>query len=161
MPLRHLLAAVLLVLVSSPASAQLRATSMLTLDGARNIAAAAEAEAKKNSWSVSIAIVDASGGLVLFQKGDGTRPSNVEFALAKARTAARFQRQTRLLDSAVTAGRIQWLAADALPIEGGVPIIVSGQVIGAVGVSGATSAQDAQVASAGIAALKLTIERDR
>lgn len=161
MPLRHLLAAVLLVLVSSPASAQLRATSMLTLDGARNIAAAAEAEAKKNSWSVSIAIVDASGGLVLFHKGDGTRPSNVEFALAKARTAARFQRQTRLLDSAVTAGRIQWLAADALPIEGGVPIIVSGQVIGAVGVSGATSAQDAQVASAGIAALKLTIERDR
>lgn len=161
MPLRHLLAAVLLVLVSSPASAQLRATSMLTLDGARNIAAAAEAEAKKNSWSVSIAIVDASGGLVLFLKGDGTRPSNVEFALAKARTAARFQRQTRLLDSAVTAGRIQWLAADALPIEGGVPIIVSGQVIGAVGVSGATSAQDAQVASAGIAALKLTIERDR
>ena len=161
MPLRHLLAAVLLVLVSSPASAQLRATSMLTLDGARNIAAAAEAEAKKNSWSVSIAIVDASGGLVLFQKGDGTRPSNVEFALAKARTAARFQRQTRVLDSAVTAGRIQWLAADALPIEGGVPIIVSGQVIGAVGVSGATSAQDAQVASAGIAALKLTIERDR
>ena len=161
MPLRHLLAAVLLVLVSSPASAQLRATSMLTLDGARNIAAAAEAEAKKNSWSVSIAIVDASGGLVLFHKGDGTRPSNVEFALAKARTAARFQRQTRVLDSAVTAGRIQWLAADALPIEGGVPIIVSGQVIGAVGVSGATSAQDAQVASAGIAALKLTIERDR
>ena len=161
MPLRHLLAAVLLVLVSRPASAQLRATSMLTLDGARNIAAAAEAEAKKNSWSVSIAIVDASGGLVLFHKGDGTRPSNVEFALAKARTAARFQRQTRLLDSAVTAGRIQWLAADALPIEGGVPIIVSGQVIGAVGVSGATSAQDAQVANAGIAALKLTIERDR
>ena len=161
MPLRHLLAAVLLVLVSSPASAQLRATSMLTLDGARNIVAAAEAEATKNSWSVSIAIVDASGGLVLFHKGDGSRPSNVEFALAKARTAARFQRPTKTLDSAVTAGRIQWLAADALPIEGGVPIIVSGQVIGAVGVSGATSAQDAQVASAGIAALKLTIERDR
>ncbi len=61
----------------------------------------------------------------------------------------------------LTAGRIQWLAADALPIEGGVPIIVSGQVIGAVGVSGATSAQDAQVASAGIAALKQTIVRDR
>ena len=61
----------------------------------------------------------------------------------------------------MTAGRIQWLAADALPIEGGVPIIVSGQVIGAVGVSGATSAQDAQVASAGIAALKQTIVRDR
>ena len=161
MPLRHLLAAVLLVLVSSPASAQLRATSMLTLDGARNIVAAAEAEATKNSWSISIAIVDASGGLVLFHKGDGSRPSNVEFALAKARTAARFQRPTKTLDSAVTAGRIQWLAADALPIEGGVPIIVSGQVIGAVGVSGATSAQDAQVASAGIAALKLTIERDR
>lgn len=157
----HLIAAALLVFVSSPARAQLRASSMLTLDGARNIVAAAEAEATKNSWSVSIAIVDASGGLVLFHKGDGSRPSNVEFALAKARTAARFQRPTKTLDSAVTAGRIQWLAADALPIEGGVPIIVSGQVIGAVGVSGATSAQDAQVASAGIAALKQTIVRDR
>lgn len=153
----YLLASVLLLLGASPAQAQLRATKALTLDGAKNIAEAAEAEARKNNWSMVVAIVDASGGLVLFHKADGTRPSNVEFALAKARTAARFQRATKALDSAVTAGRIQYLAADALPIEGGVPIVVDGQVIGAVGVSGGTSAQDAQVASIGIAALKMNV----
>lgn len=128
---------------------------MLTLDDCRKISAAAEAEAKKNNWNVAIAIVDAAGGLVLFQKGDGARPSNVDFAIAKARTAARYQRPTKALDSAVTSGRVQFLATDALPIEGGVPIVVNGQIIGAVGVSGATSAQDAQVAMAGIAALVL------
>jgi uncharacterized protein GlcG (DUF336 family) len=124
------------------------------LEGAKNIVAAAEAEAQKNNWGMAFAVVDAAGNLVLFHKGDAARPSNVEFALAKARTAARFQRPTKSLDSSVTAGRIQLLAADALPIEGGVPIVIDGQVIGAVGVSGGTSAQDAQVAMAGIAALK-------
>jgi uncharacterized protein GlcG (DUF336 family) len=156
---RHLLAFTFLIGGALPASAQLRATSALTLEGARNIVATCEEEAKKNNWSMSVAIVDASGGLVLFHKGDGSRPSNVDFALAKARTAARFQRATKSLDSAVTAGRLQWLAVDALPIEGGVPIIVDGQIIGAVGVSGGTAAQDAQVASAGIAALKTAVVR--
>jgi glc operon protein GlcG len=145
-----------LIVAAIPARAQVRVTHMLTLEGAKNIVAAAEAEAKKNNWNMAIAIVDASGGLVLFHKGDNTRPSNVEFALAKARTAARFQRPTKALDSAVTAGRIQWLAADALPIEGGVPIVVDGIVIGAVAASGGTSAQDAQVAQAGIDALRKT-----
>ena len=151
---RLLVVPFLLLCAASPATAQLRVSKSLTLDGARNIMAAAEAEAKKNNWSLAIAIVDPAGGLVLFQKADGARPSNVDFAIAKARTAARYQRPTKGLDSAVASGRIQLLAADALPIEGGVPIVVDGQVIGAVGVSGATSAQDAQVASAGIAALK-------
>lgn len=150
---RHLLPLVALLFAAAPAGAQLRATKMLTLDGAKNIVAAAEAEAKKNNWSMAFAIVDAAGGLVLFHKGDGARPSNVDFAIAKARTAARYQRPTKALDSMVTSGRIQFLAADALPIEGGVPITVDGQVIGAVGVSGGTAPQDAQVAMAGIAAL--------
>ena len=97
------------------------------MDGAKNIVAAAEAEAQKNNWGMAVAIVDAAGNLVLFHKGDGARPSNVEFALAKARTAARFQRTTKSLDSAVTAGRLQFLAADALPIEGGVPISSMGR----------------------------------
>ena len=143
----------MLLCVAVPAGAQLRATKSLTLDGAKNMVAAAEAEAKKNNWSMAFAIVDAAGQLVLFHKGDGARPSNVDFAIAKARTAARYQRPTKALDSAVTSGRVQWLAADALPIEGGVPIVVDGQVIGAFGVSGGTSAQDAQVATTGIAAL--------
>jgi glc operon protein GlcG len=156
---RILFSLALLIFGAVPASAQLRATSVVTLEGARNIVAASEEEAKKNNWSMSFAIVDASGGLVLFHKGDGSRPSNVDFAMAKARTAARYQRTTKSLDSAVTAGRIQFLASDALPIEGGVPIIVDGQIIGAVGVSGGTAAQDAQVASVGIAALRKTIEK--
>ena len=141
------------VIAAVPAQAQLRATKMLTLDGAKNIVAAAEAEAKKNNWNLAIAVVDAAGGLVLFHKMDGTGPSNVDFALGKARTAARYRRATRLLDSSLTAGRTAFLATDALPIEGGVPIMVDGLVIGAVGCSGATSAQDAQAATAGIAAL--------
>lgn len=115
---------------------------------------AAEAEAKKNNWNMAFAVVDAAGDLVLLHKGDGARASNVEFATAKARTAARFQRPTKALDSLIAGGRVQFLAAkDMFPLEGGVPIVVNSQVIGAVGVSGGTSAQDAQVATAGIAAL--------
>lgn len=156
MRLRLLSLAASLLCVAMPVHAQVRATSVLTMDGAKNIVAAAEAEAKKTNIKVSIAIVDVAGELVLFHKGDGTRPSNVDFSIAKARTAARFQRESRLIDSAVTAGRIQYLASNAFPMEGGVPILVDGQVIGAVGVSGGTSAQDAQVARAGIAALRPT-----
>ena len=88
----YLVVPALLLVTATSAQAQLRATKTLTLEGAKNIAEAAEAEAKKNNWSMVVAIVDASGGLVLFHKADGTRPSNVEFALGKARTAARFQR---------------------------------------------------------------------
>ena len=150
---RLILASALVTCVAVPARAQVRDAKVLTLDGAKNIVAAAEAEAKKNNWNMAFAVVDASGGLVLFHKGDGARPSNVDFAMAKARTSARYQRPTKQLDSMIASGRIQFLAADALPIEGGVPIIVDGQVIGAVGVSGGTSAQDAQVAMVGIAAL--------
>ena len=142
--------------VANPAQAQVRATTGLTLDGAKNIVVAAEAEAKKNGWSMSIAIVDAAGELVFFEKSDMSGPVNADFAMRKARTAARYRRPTNALDSAVTAGRLQYLATDALPIGGGVPIIVRGQVIGAVGASGGTAAQDAQVAAAGVAALNTT-----
>src|SRR3954466_6752717 len=117
---RVLVASALLACAApSVVRAQLRETKVLTLDGAKNIVAAAEAEAKKNGWNMAYAIVDASGELVLFHKGDGARPSNAEFATRKARTAARYQRDTRLLDSALTAGRLAFLATDALPIEGG------------------------------------------
>jgi glc operon protein GlcG len=139
--------------LASGAGAQVRATSALTLEGAKNIVAAAEAEAKKNGWSMSIAVVDAAGELVFFEKSDMSGPVNADFAMRKARTAARYRRPTNALDSAVTAGRLQYLATDALPIGGGVPILVRGQVIGAVAASGGTAAQDAQVASAGVAAL--------
>jgi glc operon protein GlcG len=139
--------------MASPAAAQLRTTKVITLEGAKNIVTAAEAEAKKNGWNMAYAVVDVAGELILFHKGDGARPSNAEFAMRKARTSARYQRDSRLLDSALTAGRLAFLATDALPIQGGVAIIVDGQVIGAVGVSGGSSQQDEQVAKAGIAAL--------
>ena len=150
---RLLLVTTLSIALSGSAGAQVRATTALTLDGAKTIVSAAEAEAKKNGWSMSIAVVDAAGELVFFEKSDNSGPVNADFAMRKARTAARYRRPTNALDSAVTAGRIQYLATDALPIGGGVPIIVKGQIIGAVGASGGTAMQDAQVASAGIAAL--------
>ena len=150
---RTLLVAALSVTAWGSAAAQVRVTTGLTLEGAKTIVAAAEAEARKNGWSMSIAVVDAAGELVFFEKSDMSAPFNGDFAVRKARTAARYRRPTKALDSVVTGGRIQFLASDALPIEGGVPILVKGQVIGAVGASGGTAPQDAQVASAGIAAL--------
>ncbi len=128
--------------------------SVLTLEGAKAIAAAAEAEARRNNWNVAIAVVDAYGELVLFLKMDDVQQQSVDIAQGKARTAARMRRPTKALDDAVAGGRTVLLAVDGvLPLEGGVPIIVGGLAIGAVGVSGVTSAQDAQVASAGIRAV--------
>lgn len=126
----------------------------LTLIGAKAIAAAAEAEARRNNWNVAIAVVDAYGELVFFLKMDDVQQQSVDIAQGKARTAARMRRPTKALDDAVAGGRTVLLAVDGvLPLEGGVPIIVGGVTIGAVGVSGVTSAQDAQVASAGIRAV--------
>lgn len=148
-----LVGTVILGIGAGRADAQLRDTKLITLDGAKNILAAAEAEAKKNNWNLAIAVVDAAGGLIAFHKMDGAGPSNVDFAIGKARTAARYRRETRLIDSSLTAGRVQFLATDALPIEGGIPIKIGDITIGAVAASGATSAQDAQAVKAGISAL--------
>jgi glc operon protein GlcG len=134
--------------------AQLATRQALTLEGAKRVMAAAEAEALKNQWTVAIAIVDEAGELVLFHKIDETQAGSIDIAIAKARTAARMKRPTKALEDAVAGGRTALLAVEGLmPLEGGVPITVEGRVIGAVGVSGVTSQQDAQVAQAGIAAL--------
>jgi uncharacterized protein GlcG (DUF336 family) len=134
--------------------AQFADRKALTLDGATRIMAAAEAEATKNKWTVAIAIVDEAGELVAFHKIDGTQAASIDIAIGKARTAARMKRPTKALEDAVASGRTVLLAVDGLvPLEGGVPIAVEGRIVGAVGVSGVTSQQDAQVAQAGIAAL--------
>jgi glc operon protein GlcG len=139
----------------SPAPAQLLQTNTLSLEAAKSMAAAAEVEARKNNWNVAVAIVDASGGLILFHRLDETQPASLDIALQKARTAARFKRPTKALEDAVAGGRTVLLAIEGLlPLEGGLPIIVDGKVIGAVGVSGVTSQQDAQVAQAAITALR-------
>ena len=146
-------AALLLVaalVAPSQLAAQLRPAPVVAADGAQRALAAAVAEARQQGWAVSIAVVDAAGELVAFLRMDGAPYSSIDVSRAKARTAARFRRPTRGLDSALTAGRLAILGLEgATPVEGGVPIVVGGEVVGAVGVSGVTSAQDAQVAQAG------------
>ena len=146
--------ALLALFVSSPARAQLLPTQTLSLQAAKTMAAAAEAKARENDWNVAIAIVDAAGELILFHRLDQTQPASLDIAIGKARTAARFRRPTKVLEDAVAGGRTVLLAVDdVVPLEGGLPIVVDGRVIGAVGVSGVTSQQDAQVAQAAIDAL--------
>jgi len=141
-------------MTTSPIRAQLADTKVITLEGAKAMVAAAEAEAASNQWAVAIAIVDAAGDLILFHKLDGTLPGSVDIAIGKARTSARLQRPTKALEDAIAEGRLAFAAVEGLtPLEGAVPVVVDGQYVGAVGVSGATSAQDAQVAEAGARAL--------
>lgn len=156
--MRRLATPLLAVLVTAAAPAALRAqladAKVLTLDAARRAVAAAEAEARRNQWRVSIAVVDAYGELVAFQRMDDAALTSGTIAQAKARTAARFRRPTRALDSSLTAGRTALLAFEGvMPVEGGVPITAGGRVVGAVGVSGVTSQQDAQCAQAGVRAV--------
>ena len=120
------------------------------IDAARKAAAAAIAEGKKNGWTVAAAIVDPGGVLVYFERIDGTQNGSSEVAQAKARTAAAFKRPSKMLEDAVKGGNSQFLKLPgALPIEGGVPLVIDGKIVGAIGVSGANSAQDGQCAKAG------------
>jgi uncharacterized protein GlcG (DUF336 family) len=129
-------------------------TKYITLEAAKKMMAAAEAEALRNNWNMAIAIVDAAGNAILFQKLDDTQPGSIAVEHNKARTAANFKRPTKALEDMVTAGRSVFLAIEGLlPLQGGVPVTVDGKVIGAVGVSGGTAAQDEQVALAAISAL--------
>jgi glc operon protein GlcG len=135
-------------------NAPLLDAKVLTLEAAKLMMDASYAEAARNNWNVVIAIVDAGGELIMLHRRDGTQAASVEIARGKARTAVRFQRPTKLLEEAVAGGRLAFLAVEGmLPMEGGVPVVVGGRVIGAVGVSGVTPQQDAQVAQAGVNAL--------
>ena len=127
----------------------------VNLDTAKKIAAAAVVEAKKNNWPVAIAIVDNHGVLVYYEMLDDTQTASAHVAVEKARTSAMFRRPTKVFEDGVAGGRVAILGlTGAMPIEGGIPIIAAGKVIGAIGVSGVTSQQDAQVARAGLDALK-------
>jgi len=129
----------------------------ITLEAAHKVVVAAEAEAKKQSWPVAIAVVDGAGYLVAFHRLDNTQLGSIEVALQKAKTAALFRRPTKVLEEALEKGGagLRVLALpQALPIEGGLPIVLDGKVIGAIGVSGVQSTQDAQVAKAGADALQ-------
>ncbi|MBX3613860.1 MAG: heme-binding protein [Burkholderiaceae bacterium] len=121
----------------------------------KTIAAAAEAEALRNQWAVSIAIVDDGGHLLWLQRLDGAAPISAQICEAKARTAALGRRESRIYEEMINGGRTSFLSAPALEgmLEGGVPIVVGGHYVGAIGVSGVKSSEDAQIARAGIAAL--------
>ena len=128
---------------------------VLGLDDVKAIAEAAEAEALKNQWAVTIAIVDAGGHLLWLQRLDGAAPVSAAIAPAKARTAALGRRETKVYEDMINGGRTSFLSAPLIDglLEGGVPVLVDGHCVGAVGVSGVKSSEDAQVARAGIAAL--------
>ena len=128
----------------------------IPLDLAKRAMAAAELEAAKNSWQVAITILDSGGNLVMFHKFDNAQLSAVTVSEGKARTALEFKRPSKVLDDAIAAGGagMRLLALKNItPIDGGLPVVLDGRIIGAIGVSGALSSQDAQVAKAGTDAL--------
>lgn len=127
----------------------------LTLSDVKRIAAAAEQEALTNQWAVSIAIVDDGGHLLWFQRLDGAAPISAHIAPAKARTAALGRRESRVYEEMINGGRVSFLSAPEIDglLEGGVPLIAEGHCLGAVGVSGVKSIEDAQIAKAGVEAL--------
>ena len=129
----------------------------ISLENAKKVAAPAVAEATKNNWAMAVAIVDPSGNLVYYEKMDNTQLGSANVAIEKARSAALFKRPTKTYQDALAAGgdgmRILRLQG-AVPIEGGIPILVEGKIAGAIGVSGGTAPQDGQCAKAGADALK-------
>ena len=129
----------------------------INVETAKKVAAPALAEARKNNWAMAVAIVDTAGDLVYFEKMDDTQVGSVDVAIAKARSAARFKRPTKAFQDALAAGGegLRILALNgAVPVDGGLPLVVGGKVVGAIGMSGGTSAQDGQAAAAGAAAVK-------
>jgi len=129
----------------------------ISLENAKKAAAPAMAEAAKNGWNMAVAIVDPAGNLVYYEKMDNTQLGSANVAIDKARSAALYKRPTKAFQDALAAGgdalRILSLKG-AVPVEGGIPLVMDGKIVGAIGVSGATSAQDAQCAKAGADTIK-------
>jgi uncharacterized protein GlcG (DUF336 family) len=150
-------AAATLACVMPAASQTMSYGPNITIETAKKIAAPAIAEARKNNWNMAIAIVDTAGDLVYFEKMDDTQVGSVQVAQSKARSAARFKRPTKVFQDALAAGGagVRILALDgAVPVEGGIPLVSGGKIVGAIGASGGTSEQDGVVAQAAVNALK-------
>lgn len=127
---------------------------VLTLEDAKRVAAAAEAEAQRNGWKVAIAVVDDGGHLLYLQRSHDTRFGSVETAIAKAHMAAALHMPSKASEDAVMSGRLIHLALPGvIPAEGGVPLVRDDVVVGALGISGVRATQDGQIAAAGVAAL--------
>jgi uncharacterized protein GlcG (DUF336 family) len=126
----------------------------VTSEAARKAASAALAEGRKNGWNVAAAVVDTGGVLVYFERLENTQNGSTEVSIEKARTAAAFRRPSKAFEDVVAGGKVNYLKLPgAVPIEGGLPLVVDGKIVGAIGVSGATSVQDGQCAKAGADAL--------
>lgn len=153
-----ILLSAVLAFFAAAAGAQTPYGSPITLDQAKKAMAAAEAEAVKNKWNLVIAIVDSGGHLIMLQRMDNTQFGSVKVAQEKAHAAAAFRRPTKAFQDLIAQGgvhtRLLNITGDAGVFEGAVPVVFDGKIVGAIGVSGATSEQDAQVALAGANALK-------
>lgn len=153
-----LVVATVLVFVAASASAQAPPAygPPITLEQAKKVVAGAEAEAKKNNWPVVIVVLDSGGNLVMLQRLDNAQWGSIDIAKEKARSAVALRRPTKVLQDLIAKGgeNLRLLNIGYSVLEGGIPIVVDGKIIGSVGVSGVTSQQDAQIAQAGIDALK-------
>ena len=146
----QILATTLLMTLAGAVEAQLPTKQVLTLDAAKKIAAAAEAEAKRRGEMVVIAVVDDGGYLLVLERLDDTQVASVDVGIAKARTAAIFRRPSKVFEDQVKNGRVAALALPgAVALQGGVPIIVDGKVVGAIGVSGNSPQEDEDIAKVG------------
>ncbi len=150
LPLRRLAASSVLFFVTLTAHAQVIDRKTLSLEAANKIIAGAIAEAKANNWLVDIAVVDDAGHLLSFQRMDGALIGSIEVAIGKARTASLFRRPTKVLEEAAKTRPAIVTLPNGVLLQGGVPVVVNGQIVGAVGVSGVTSQQDEQIAEAGV-----------
>lgn len=140
--------------ISIALHAQMTDTKILGMEDARRMADAAHAHAQQNKWNVAIAVVDAGGHLIFFQKMDGTQLASIEIAIKKAKTAVFYKRPSKAFEESVARGNLVLLGLpDMLPFEGGLPVEYNGIVIGAIGVSGVTAEQDGIIAKAALNAL--------
>jgi glc operon protein GlcG len=146
-----LLICIISILFNLVVKAQYLEKKTVSLELAKKIALAAEEEAIKNKWTMVITIVDDGGNLVYLERMDNTQNGSIEVAIQKARTSVSFKRPTKVFEDMVAGGRNTILGmSNVIPIEGGLPLSVDGQVIGAIGVSGAKSGEDGMVAKAGV-----------
>lgn len=140
-------------LVSFPNIVQAQTSAMLTLADAEKISDAAEARARQDNWNVVIVIMDAGGNLVLLRRMDGTQIGSIDVAQKKAETAVKFRRASKVFEDLVKAGNVHIMSLGVAAVEGGLPLMHDGQVIGSIGISGVTSAQDGIIAAAGAEAI--------
>jgi glc operon protein GlcG len=143
----------IIMLVGYSVESLAQTIKVLTLADAQRVADAAEEKARENNWNVVIAILDGGGNLVLLRRMDGTQVGSIDLAQQKAQTAFKFKRSTKVFEDAIKAGNIHFLSMPGVvAVEGGVPILREGQVVGAIGISGVTAAQDGIIAAAGLEA---------